>query len=608
MKRAHAMPFGSEARDGAVRFRLWAPAAGRVELCLDGEARLEMRAADGGFFELITDRAGPGTRYGFRIDGGGLVVPDPASRFNPDDVHAPSAVVDPRSFEWSDADWQGRPWEEAVVYELHVGAFSASGDFDGVAARLPYLVDLGITAIELMPVAEFAGGRGWGYDGVLPFAPESRYGGPESLKRLVQAAHAHGLMVLLDVVYNHFGPEGNYLALYAPQFFTDRVETPWGQAIDFESDASRPVREFFIHNALYWIEEYNLDGLRIDAVHAIHDRCEPDVLEELADRVRAAVPAERHVHLVLENDGNEAHYLRGAGGAGGTRAVRRPRFDAQWNDDFHHAMHVLLTGETHGYYSDYADDPTGSLGRALAEGFVYQGQHSEYRGRPRGEPCADLPTGSYVTFLQNHDQVGNRALGERLSELAPEPALAAAQALMLLAPQPPMLFMGEELASASRFPYFCDFPPELGAAVADGRRREFARFPEFSDREARERIPDPNAPATFAQARLDWREAGAGEHARVLAHYRRLLAVRRDVLVPRLPGARGTVRRHADRCLEVRWPLARGAVWSLAANVGEKPVTLASPPGRLVFGMHGAHADGDALTLDAWTAAAFLEG
>src|SRR5262249_27251796 len=435
VRRRHVMPFGAAVTGHEqVTFRLWAPAASTIELCLearDGEHMLPMAAQTDGWFELEHNGAAPPVRYRYRIDGK-LRVPDPASRYNPLDVHGASEVVDPLAFEWTDADWRGRPWSEAVIYELHGGPFTDEGTFRGVEARLDYLAELGVTAVELMPVADFPGRYGWGYDGVLAFAPEAAYGPPEDLKRLVQAAHGRGLMVLLDVVYNHFGPEGNYLHAYAPQFFTARHHTPWGAAINFDGPESRTVRDFFIHNALYWLEEYRFDGLRLDAVHAITDDRRPDILTELAEVVRARFEPDRHVHLVLENDANASRHLR-----------RRSKglsagYDAQWNDDMHHATHVALTGEAHGYYADYFDDPVGRLARALAEGFAYQGEKSRHRNDTlRGEPCADLPTVAFVDFLQNHDQVGNRAVGERLAALVPSEAVEAVTLLLLLSPHIP---------------------------------------------------------------------------------------------------------------------------------------------------------------------------
>ena len=570
------MPFGAEPQpDGRVRFRLWAPAADKVELCLHGRApaaRLQMAAEDDGWFGIITGFAAAGTLYNYCIDGGPQ-VPDPASRFQPDDVHGPSQVIDPAHFDWQDGDWRGRPWEEAVIYEWHTGAGSEQGDFNGIAARLDYLADLGVTALELMPVSDFPGRRNWGYDGVLPFAPDSSYGQPGELKALVQAAHARGLMVLLDVVYNHFGPEGNYLHLYAPAFFTTRHVTPWGAAINFDGAHSRTVRTFFIHNALYWLEEYHLDGLRLDAVHAIRDESRPDILTELAERVREGPGRERTIHLVLENVDNAAHYLE-------RRADGAPRwYRAQWNDDVHHALHVLLTGERGGYYRDFVDRPAWYAGRAFAEGFAYQGEPSNYHGtKRRGEPSAGLPQTAFVSFLQNHDQVGNRAFGERIDALAPPEAVRAAAVVRLLAPAPPLLFMGEEFAAATPFLYFCDFAGDLAQAVRDGRHAEFARFEAFADPQTRERLPDPGDPETFTRSRLDWDSRLRGEHAARLAFYRKLLRLRHEALVPRLQGLTGNAADFqvlGETGFHVSWRLADGSRLRMLANLGDQPVALA---------------------------------
>ena len=506
-------------------------------------------------------------------------MPDPASRYNPEDVHGPSEVVDPGAFEWSDGDWSGRPWEDAVLYELHVGTFSPEGTFAGVEARLDYLAALGATAIELMPVGDFPGKRGWGYDGVLPFAPDAAYGRPEDFKRLVQAAHARGLMIILDVVYNHFGPEGNYLHAYAKPFFTERRHTPWGAAINFDGAGSRPVREFFVHNALYWFEEFHLDGLRLDAVHAIADDSQPDIIVEIAERVRAGPGAAREVHLVLENGRNQSRYLE--------RSVpgRARWHTAQWNDDIHHAFHVLLTGESDGYYSDYAQRPAWFLGRCLAEGYGRQGEPSGFRDRRvRGEPSAHLPPAAFVSSLQTHDQVGNRALGERLCALAPEAPLRAAIVAWLLAPPPPLLFMGEEFGAATPFLFFCDFGPELATAVTAGRRREFAEFARFSDPVAQAGIPDPNETGTFARSSLDWTCLDREPHARWLALYRGLLALRRKHIMPRLACMDGNAGRFevlAGAAVAVVWRLGDGSILELRLNLGPDPVASSSLPGGL---------------------------
>jgi maltooligosyltrehalose trehalohydrolase len=580
MNRVHAMPFGAEYRGDATVFRLWAPAATNVELLLGGEGDAPMPLTPGGdgWFERRVDGARAGSRYAFRIDGG-IVVPDPASRANPDGVHARSAVVDPAAHAWRDDAWQGRPWRDAVVYELHVGAFTPAGTFEAAIARLDELADLGITAIELMPVAAFPGRRNWGYDGVLPFAPAASYGMPDDLKRLVEAAHARGLMILLDVVYNHFGPEGNYLHAYAPQFFNPAHQTPWGAAINFDGEASRTVRDFFVHNALYWLEEFHFDGLRLDAVHAIVDTSRPDFVTELATRVRERF-AGRDVHLVLENDRNEARYLRRDG------AGRPLLASAQWNDDLHHALHVIATGERDGYYADYAAAPVECFARSLAEGFVFQGQPSGFRGGAcRGEPSADLPPSAFVSFAQNHDQIGNRALGERLPALVEPDLLRALTACILLAPPIPLLFMGEEFAASTPFLFFCDFGPELADAVTRGRREEFARFARFADASARESIPDPNAEAAFAASKLDWREASTPAGAQWTAFCRHCLSVRRRHVVPLLERmGRGGTFSVDDALLRVQWDAVDAGRLHLVANLAHNArEAVMLPPGETVF-------------------------
>ena len=570
MRRHHELPFGAELVPGGVRFRLWAPKAERVSLRLEGIGDLPMPRCEDGWTELTTGAARAGTRYRFVVDG--REVPDPASRHQPEDVHGPSEVVDPRSYEWRDAAWQGRRWEEMVFYEAHTGTFSERGDFAGVQAHLDHLTELGVTALELMPVADFPGRRNWGYDGVLLFAPEAHYGRPDCLKRLVDACHARGLAVFLDVVYNHFGPEGNYLHTYAPAFFTERHHTPWGAAINFNVPE---VRRFYIENALYWLEEYHFDGLRFDAVHAILDDSPVNILVEIARTVGERLGKERLVHLVLENDKNEA------------RLLHRGLYDAQWNDDLHHCLRVLTSGEMAGYYADYSDAPVRRLGRALAEGYAYQGEHSRYRGEPRGEPSAELPPTAFVGFIQNHDQVGNNAIGTRLAKLASPEAIRVAAAVYLLSPQIPLLFMGEEWAAEQPFPFFCDFGPDLADKVREGRRREFAKFPEFRDGPARARIPDPCAAATFVSAVLDWKTADRPAHREWLDWYRRLLNLRAREIAPRLVGMSGDAGRwHAlgTRALRVDWRLGDGSRLHLLANFGDDTVALAEePPGRLLF-------------------------
>jgi maltooligosyltrehalose trehalohydrolase len=578
MKRRHKMPFGAECGDeGSVRFRLWAPAAHQVEVCFAGSktgTRLSLEPLENGWFELVTDAAKPGTQYRFRIDGKQEVA-DPASRFQPEDVHGPSEVIDSAAFPWKDDAWRGRRWEEAVLYELHVGAFSQAGTFAGVGEQLDYLADLGITAIELMPVADFPGRRNWGYDGVLPFAPDSMYGRPEDLKTLVQSAHDRGLMILLDVVYNHFGPEGNYLNVYAPQFFTSRHSTPWGNAINFDGTDSRAVRDFFIENALYWLTEYQFDGLRLDAVHAILDDSTPHILTELADAVRSLVEPERHVHLILENDSNQAQYLQR------TESCQISGYDAQWNDDIHHALHVLITSERDGYYCDYSDHAVDRLGRCLVEGFAYQGEPSPFRGGGRrGERSDGLPPGAFVSFLQNHDQIGNRAFGERITSLADPRAVRAAMAVLLLAPSPPLLFMGEEFAAKTPFLFFCDFEKGLAEAVRTGRRNEFARFARFSDPEARARIPDPNATSTFEASRLDWSELTHPPQHEWMHYYHQLLKLRSQSVVPCLRDS-CAIKAHYDvyqaSGLSAQWEFEDGSRLHLLANLAAEPLSGIKP-------------------------------
>ena len=452
----------------------------------------------------------------------------------------------------------GRPWHEAVVYELHPGAF---GGFDGIRAQLPRLAALGVTAVELMPIADFPGQRNWGYDGVLPYAPDAAYGTPEALKALVDAAHGLGLMVMLDVVYNHFGPDGAYLHAYAKSFFREDVKTPWGAAIDFRMPE---VRQYFEQNALYWLMEYRFDGLRFDAVHAIND---PGFLDELAATIRAGVEPGRHVHLVLEHEGNAARHLR--------QGPKAPGFDAQWTDDAHHCFHVLLTGESEGYYEDF-QDPIHQLARCMAEGFAYQGEVSKHSGEPRGEPSGHLPPTAFVICLQNHDQIGNRAMGERLAVLADPAALRAATVLLLLSPCIPMLFMGEETFSRTPFLFFTDHNDELAELVRNGRREEFKRFEAFQDPERRKRIPDPNAPGTFAASVPSFDGASTFHHD--------LLALRRTHVVPGIPGCHSVgVDVLSPAALVARWRLGKGGTLSIACNFGEAEAGMEPAAGDCLF-------------------------
>jgi 1,4-alpha-glucan branching enzyme/maltooligosyltrehalose trehalohydrolase len=560
--------FGHPAIDRGVQFRLYAPSAKNVTLICDlrdGERRFATTRTADGFHEVVVAEARPGTRYAYDIDS--VVAPDPAGRFAPDGVHGRSMVIDPLAFAWADQTWEGRPWNEIVLYEMHVGTFTPEGTYVAASQKLDDLVALGVTAVELLPLAQAAGHRNWGYDGVLLYAPAHDYGTPDELKEFVSAAHARGLAVFLDVVYNHFGPEGNYLHGYAPEFYADEIHTPWGAAIDVEPDERETVRAFFYENALYWLEEYRFDGLRFDAIDQIYDGPSRRFMNEVADLVRERI--DRPIYLVVENDKNEAALLEGG-------------FRAQWDDDAHHAAHVALTGQADGYYSDYADDTIGALGKALTQGFIYQGQPSAFRkGKVRGFPSAHLELGSFVTFLQNHDQIGNRPFGNRIATLAPPEALRALLAVMLLAPTTPLLFMGEEWAASTPFLFFCDFEGELAEKVTEGRRSEFGAFAEFADPAARERIPDPSSPQTFTDSVLRWDERESEPHRTWLALYSDLLATRARAIAPRIAGLHGdqsTYERTGASGLRAIYALAAGTQLVLDANLG--PDACAELAGR----------------------------
>jgi 1,4-alpha-glucan branching enzyme/maltooligosyltrehalose trehalohydrolase len=601
------MRFGATVRaSGGVDFRLWGPAAQQAELALSagpGQApRFVPASRDAeGWWECHVPEAAAGTLYQWRIDGD-LLVPDPASRHNPHGVHQPSCVVDPSSFEWDDG-WSGRPWHEVVLYELHVGAFTPEGTFAAAAARLQELRDVGITAIELMPLADFPGRFGWGYDGVLPFAPHAAYGTPQDLKAFIQQAHRLGLMVFLDVVYNHFGPEGNYLHRYAPQFFSATRNSPWGAAINYDGEGSRWVREFFIENAVYWTTEYRFDGLRLDAVHAIADDSRPHVLEDLSTRVRQAC-AGRHVHLVLENENNNHERL--------ATTPQPGRYDGQWNDDFHHALHVALTGERSGYYHDYGagpESPVELLGRSLTHGMLFEDSRRKPGGAretPRATPPQPLPT--LVNFAHNHDQIGNRAFGERLAVLAGPDAAPLATLLALLTPAVPMLFLGEEFGSTHPWLYFADWEGDLKKAVQEGRKREFGHVTKLVDGQPLP-LPDPCSADTFDASRpaAHERESEHGRHW--LAMVGAALAARRQWIIPRqgqLLAGQHTAQRVGDRGLSVQWRYADGQVLALDINLGGQPLPApAERPGPVeaqdVF-RHRWPASADAGAWPAWAA------
>lgn len=563
--------FGPRLASDGTRFRLWAPAAKRVDVMLE-QPHAMTRGEDGWF---TADIAGvkAGTRYKFRIDDE-VDVPDPASAFQPDDVFGPSEVIDHNTYPWRATDWRGRPWQEAVILEAHVGTFTREGTYRAMIDRLDHLVETGITALELMPLADFAGSRNWGYDGVLWYAPDSAYGRPEDLNALIDAAHQRGLMMMLDVVYNHFGPEGNYLGRYAPSFFTD-AHTPWGSAIDYRV---RQVRDFAIENALSWLRDYRFDGLRLDAVNSI---VEPGGLSLLYDISAAAgkLAAEtgRHIHLVLENGDNRASILDAA------QDPPQGKYRAQWNDDYHHAWRVLMTGEKQGYYVDYQQAPMSDLARALASGFVYQGEPSAFRGHNRGEPSGHLAPAAFINFLQNHDQIGNRALGDRLESVANPRAIEAALAVLLLAPSIPMLFMGEEWGSKAPFPFFCDFGGDLADAVRKGRRVELAwAYAEYGDE-----VPDALDRSTRDSAVLDWNEPNTPAAQKRLTLVRDLLKIRRQEIVPRLANAAfGEATADDSRLLTAHWRLGDGAMLRLRANLSDQAIRHAPDKleGTLIWG------------------------
>ena len=526
IRQPHRPGFGAVVGTGAVRFQLWAPDARSVQVHLRsprGEVSisdltpLAPSEAGAGLWELRSAQAHAGDHYAFSVDGA-EPRPDPASRFQPDGVHGWSEIVDPAAFRWTDAAWPGLDPHRAIIYELHVGTFTPEGTFNAAATKLPYLTDLGVTAIELMPLADFAGSRNWGYDGVDLFAPSHAYGRPENLRAFVDAAHAAGLAIIIDVVYNHLGPEGAYLPGYTSRFLTSKHETPWGGAVNLDDEGSEIVRRFLCENALHWIHEYHADGLRLDATHSLIDSRERHFVAELAAAVHSAatppplVYAEDHRNLaVMVED-------PALGGWG---------LDGVWADDFHHVVRRLLAGDEHGYYVDYQGTAE-ELAATLRRGWLYTGQPSRHENVPRGTDPSRVPMRKAVVCVQNHDQVGNRALGDRLHHTADPAAWRAAVTVLLTAPMTPLLFMGQEWATSAPFQFFTDFEPDLGQKVVEGRRREFRAFPEFATPEAAERIPAPQSAETFAASRLRWDELGQGVHAAMLELHRALLKLRND--------------------------------------------------------------------------------
>ena len=548
-------------------FRIWAPGGDRVELVLGSRSEpIPMERGAGGWWAIPVDEAGPGSDYAFKINGC-PPRPDPRSAYQPRGMCGPSQVVDHAAFAWSDSGWRGVPLAGSVLYELHVGTFSAEGTFDGAIGHLGHVADLGADAIELMPVAEFSGDRGWGYDGVDLFAPHHAYGGPDGLKRLVDAAHDHGLGVVMDVVYNHLGPAGNYLPEFGP-YFSARHRTNWGPAVNFDGPGSDEVRRFVIDNALMWLRDYHCDGLRLDAVHAIADDSATHILEALATEVSALeAHLGRRLLLIAESDLNDPRFVRGrdAGGYG---------LGAAWADEFHHALHAALTGERDGYYQDFGPLPL--LAKALRQAWVYDGTFSPHRGRVHGRPVTGLSGGQFVVSAQNHDQVGNRAAGERLGALVSDGRLRVAAALLLTSPFVPMLFQGEEWGASTPFQYFTGHTGAgLGRTVSEGRRAEFAAFGWDS-----ERVPDPQDPATFERSRLDWSQSDSGRHAALLDWYRRLIALRRRV--PALTDPR--LNRTRTECDPAAgWLVVRRGPVAIAANLGAGAWTFPAGPGAEIL-------------------------
>jgi maltooligosyltrehalose trehalohydrolase len=559
-----SLHLGATLTETGTTFRVWAPGCQTIDVVIEGRRPLPLARREDGLFELPVPGIAAGMRYQYRLDGQ-RYRPDPVSRFQPEGVHGPSVVVDVARFPWTDQGFRGRPLADLVFYELHVGTFTAAGTFEAVIPHLSRVVDLGVTALELMPVAEFPGSRNWGYDGTHLFAPQSTYGGPRGLRRLIDAAHGLGLSIVLDVVYNHLGPEGNYLAEFGP-YFTDRYKTPWGSAINFDGADSEGVRRHFIDNARYWVREFHVDGLRLDAIHSIFDAGPVHILTEIAEAARAeARHLDRPVHIVAESHDNDRRIVlpADAGGLG---------LDAVWSDDFHHAVHGKLTGERAGYYADFAEGR--GLARAMAEGFAYQGEPSEYFGRPRGTPSADLGGERFVIALQNHDQVGNRAQGDRLSTIVSFAAAKMAAALLFATPALPLLFMGEEYGETSPFQFFTShLDPTLVEAVRRGRAAEFARFGWEG------KIPDPSEPATFLRSRLSHPLAGAPRHRELRDYYRQWLNLRRS------HPALGALGKERTRCevdasgsvltLSRQGPAAAGV--RLVANLTASPQPFTPP-------------------------------
>ena len=556
------MKFGTQILPEGVRFRLWAPGQQHIGLHIHDLGRtISMPARRRGWFEASVPEARPGMFYTFEL-ANGEHVPDPASRFLPEDVMGPSEIIDPLAFAWTDRGWTGRPWEESILYEIHIGAFTPEGTFRAAIDKLDHLVALGVNTIEIMPVGDFNGRWNWGYDGASLFAPDASYGRPEDMKAFVNAAHEKGISVLLDVIYNHFGPKGNHLGAYTP-LTKSNVQTPWGEALNFDGDDAAMIRELIFANARYWLTEYHLDGLRLDAAHEIYDDGPRHLLLELAEQARAATDG-RQVHLVQENSLNQVNWLK-------RRETGAPwLYDAQWSDDIHHAIHAAMTGDPGAYYVDFLGR-TDLVGRALAEGAGWQGEYMAHEQKHKGEPSAFLPATAFVAFMQNHDQVGNRPWGDRISAQLPQDALRMWSTILLLSPQIPLLFMGEEWAAETPFLFFSDIGEDLAETIRDSRREELKNYPDAQ----RDNLPDPMSEDSFRRSKLDWSEPGSATHAAMLDHYRKLIALRKEAIIPRLAGMAGYAGRYdilGDKVVSVQWVLGDGSVLKLLANLGPEPV------------------------------------
>lgn len=589
LQREHETKFGTQMLPKGVLFRLWAPLSDAVSLKIyDLELVIPMTSNVRGWYEIEVEEAKPGMQYRFVLENG-EEVPDPASRYQPDDVEGPSEIVDPRAYPWQDGGWRGRPWEESIVYELHIGTFTPEGTFRAAIDKLNHLVDLGINTIEILPIADFPGRWNWGYDGAHLFAPESSYGRPEDLKAFIDAAHGKNISVLLDVVYNHFGPKGNYLQIYAPLMNAEH-QTPWGPAVNFDAEGSAVIRDFISSNARFWLNEYRFDGLRFDAVHEIRDYGPRHVLQDLAEQIRASTDG-RHVHLIAENSDNQAGWLK-------RREDGEPwLYDAQWSDDIHHSLHNAITGESFWYYADF-QNRIDLVGRSLAEGLGWQGEYLEHEGRDKGEPSAFLPATAFVAYAQNHDQAGNRPFGERINHLVPASSVRMWAAIYLLSPHIPMVFAGEEWGAKQPFMFFSDVGEDLADAVRQGREKEMETFPR---KPGQGKVPDPMSEETFRACKLDWLDREDGEHASFLALYRRLIALRKQEIIPRLagmPGDSGKYQLLGNRALRVSWTLGDGSELTMVANLSSEPFNGISLWGNDHLWLEG-FATGD--TLDAWS-------